>query len=99
MAKTRKQYFKKIKSYAENNNLNLKYLGVVNRQKLSNLYVAADIYAMTSVNYQNSVEGFGLTYLEASAHQLPIIAHRVGGVEDAVIDNITGLIVDNTTNK
>jgi phosphatidylinositol alpha-1,6-mannosyltransferase len=39
------------------------------------------------------VEGFGLVYLEAAAHGLPAIAHRVGGVDEAVIDGETGLCV------
>ena len=32
-------------------------------------------------------------YLEAASHGLPAIAHRVGGVEDAVVDEKTGLLV------
>jgi len=40
------------------------------------------------------VEGFGVVYLEASAHGLPILAHRIGGVEDAVLQNKTGLLAD-----
>ena len=39
-----------------------------------------------------SVEGFGFVYLEASAYGIPIIANRTGGVEDAVLDKKTGLL-------
>ncbi len=49
---------------------------------------------MTSVAYRDSVEGLGLGYLEASAHGLPVIAHRIGGVEDAVKAGETGILVD-----
>ena len=42
----------------------------------------------------SSVEGFGIVYLEASFHGLPVLAHRVGGVEDAVLDGKTGLLSD-----
>jgi glycosyltransferase involved in cell wall biosynthesis len=48
---------------------------------------------MTSIDYRHSVEGFGLVYLEAAAHGLPIVAHSVGGVSEAVVDNVTGLLV------
>lgn len=48
---------------------------------------------MTSIDYRHSVEGFGLVYLEAAAHGLPIVAHAVGGVPEAVVDNLTGLLV------
>jgi glycosyltransferase involved in cell wall biosynthesis len=48
---------------------------------------------MTSINHESSVEGFGLVYLEASAHGLPVVAHAVGGVPEAVVDGVTGLLV------
>ena len=38
------------------------------------------------------MEGFGIAFLEASAFSLPILATRVGGVEDAVIDQQTGFL-------
>ena len=40
------------------------------------------------------MEGFGKVYLEAGACCKPVIAGRGGGVEDAVIDQVTGLLVD-----
>ena len=49
---------------------------------------------MASVDYRRTVEGFGLGYLEASAHGLPVTAHRIGGVEDAVKAGETGILVD-----
>jgi phosphatidyl-myo-inositol dimannoside synthase len=48
---------------------------------------------MTSVNLDHSIEGFGLVYLEAAAHGLPVVAHDVGGVSEAVVDGVTGLLV------
>jgi phosphatidylinositol alpha-1,6-mannosyltransferase len=41
-------------------------------------------------------EGFGIVYLEAGAHGLPVIGGRVAGALDAVIDGTTGLLVDPT---
>ena len=41
-------------------------------------------------------EGFGIVYLEAAAHTLPVVAGNVGGASDAVIDGATGLLVDPT---
>ena len=55
--------------------------------------IDADIFAMTSLQLDRSVEGFGLVYLEAAAHGLPVVAHHVGGVADAVVDGRTGLLV------
>lgn len=39
-------------------------------------------------------EGFGIAFLEASAHGLPVVAGAVGGALDAVADGETGLLVD-----
>jgi len=41
-------------------------------------------------------EGFGIVYLEAGAHGLPVVAGDVGGALDAVIHDETGLLVDPT---
>jgi phosphatidyl-myo-inositol dimannoside synthase len=41
-------------------------------------------------------EGFGIVYLEAGAHGLPVIGGRVAGALDAVVDGTTGLLVDPT---
>ena len=40
------------------------------------------------------VEGYGMVYLEAALHALPTVAWRTGGVEEAVIQGETGLLVD-----
>ena len=39
-------------------------------------------------------EGFGIVYLEAGGHGLPVVAGGVGGATDAVVHNETGLLVD-----
>lgn len=71
----------------------VKFLGDIPDEKLGAIYAQADIFAMTSMPHKHSVEGFGLVYLEAGAHGLPIIAHAIGGVPEAVIDGATGLLV------
>jgi phosphatidylinositol alpha-1,6-mannosyltransferase len=44
-------------------------------------------------------EGFGIVYLEAGAHSLPVVAGNVAGALDAVVDGKTGLLVDPTDPK
>lgn len=41
-----------------------------------------------------SGDGFGIVYLEAGAHALPVIAGAEGGALDSVVDGQTGLLVD-----
>jgi len=71
----------------------VKFLGDVPDDQLGPIYAQADIFAMTSMPHKLSVEGFGLVYLEAGSHGLPIVAHAIGGVPEAVIDGETGLLV------
>lgn len=40
------------------------------------------------------VEGFGLVFLEAGLRQLPVLGGRTGGVPEAILDGVTGLLVD-----
>jgi len=72
----------------------VKFLGDVSDEELGTIYAQADIFALTSVAHGSSIEGFGLVYLEASAHGLPIVAHAIGGVAEAVSDGHTGLLVE-----
>jgi len=48
---------------------------------------AADIYCLPSYR-----EGFGLVLIEAGASGLPVVASRIYGITDAVIDTETGLL-------
>ena len=71
----------------------VKFLGDVPDDRLGAIYAQADIFAMTSMPHRFSVEGFGLVYLEAGAHGLPVVAHAIGGVPEAVVHLETGLLV------
>lgn len=57
-------------------------------------YAAADIFVLPTISSGDDVEGFGLVFLEAARHGLPIIAGRGGGVGEAVVDGVTGILVD-----
>jgi len=71
----------------------VKFLGDIPDEQLGSIYAQADIFAMTSMPHKHSVEGFGLVYLEAGAHSLPVVAHNIGGVPEAVAHEETGLLV------
>jgi phosphatidylinositol alpha-1,6-mannosyltransferase len=87
------EYSEILRQAASTADFPVKFLGNVDDDELSDIYDQADIFAMTSVNHGHSVEGFGLVYLEAAAHGLPVVAHAIGGVSEAVQDGITGLLV------
>lgn len=87
-----KNYLRELKAYVTKNEINATFDGEIGDEELAQIYQQADLFAMTSCPYKYSVEGFGLTYLEASANGIPILAHRTGGVEDAVKDGVNGLL-------
>jgi len=87
-------YEDRLRAQAESDSaLKVRFFGNIPDEELAEVYDRSDIFALTSINVAQSVEGFGLVYLEAAAHGLPIVAHRVGGVPEAVRDGVTGLLV------
>jgi glycosyltransferase involved in cell wall biosynthesis len=89
----KENYDKLLATAAADAGFPVRFLGDIPDDQLGATYAQADIFAMTSMPHKHSVEGFGLVYLEAGAHGLPIIAHAIGGVPEAVIDGVTGLLV------
>ena len=73
------------------------FTGFIPDSRLPDIYADCDIFIMASriiPGRSDLVEGFGISFLEASASGLPVIAGRSGGVEDAVRDGETGLLVN-----
>jgi starch synthase len=61
----------------------------LDRLTLRQLYSHAAAFVSPSV-----YEPFGITNLEAMACHAPVVATRVGGVPEVVVDGVTGLLVD-----
>jgi len=73
----------------------IRRLGVLSDADIRDLYGAADFFCLTGVpDPSGRVEGFGLVYLEAAAAGLPSVATSVGGVADAVLADLTGILVE-----
>ena len=90
---SKENYHTELETAARAAGFPVKFLENVADDQLGSLYGQADIFAMTSMPHKLSVEGFGLVYLEAGAHRLPVIAHAIGGVPEAVEHEKTGLLV------
>jgi len=78
---------------AAQSDLTVRFLGDIPDDQLSEIYDQADIFALTSVAHRHSIEGFGLVYLEAAEHGLPVVAHDIGGVNEALEDGRTGFLI------
>jgi glycosyltransferase involved in cell wall biosynthesis len=67
--------------------------GRVTDTEIAEAYDEANIFIMPTVADQIDREGFGTVYLEAAAHGLPSIATDLPGVDEAVINGQTGILV------
>ena len=74
------------------------FVGRVHYAKLPSYFQCGDVFAMPSRSRFAGleVEGLGIVYLEAGACGLPVIAGNSGGAPDAVVDGVTGIVVDGT---
>ena len=61
--------------------------------ELKKLYLSAEIFILTSINYSNHFEGFGLVFLEAAAAGLPVVGTSDNGIRDAMRDGENGILV------
>jgi glycosyltransferase involved in cell wall biosynthesis len=86
-------YEARLRATAAGAGFPVRFIGEVDDDRLGTYYAQADIFAMTSMPHKLSVEGYGLVYLEAGAHGLPVVAHAIGGVPEAVRHNDSGLLV------
>ena len=66
----------------------VRWLGEVAHDDVPVVLQGLDIFAMPS-----TWEGFGVSAIEASAMQLPVVASDIHGIPDVVIDGETGLLV------
>ena len=69
-------------------------------EKLTEYYKAADLFMLLSENQKNGdVEGFGIVALEAVFFSLPVIGATGCGIDDAIDDGRSGILVngDNAT--
>ena len=65
----------------------------VSDDELPAAYSMASVYVGLTRETELDVEGFGLSFAEASACGLPVLATRSGGIPDAVVDGETGALV------
>jgi phosphatidylinositol alpha-1,6-mannosyltransferase len=72
------------------------FLGRVPDDLLAGAYGCADVYGMLCRNRWGGLEqeGFGIVFLEAAACGVPQLAGASGGSDEAVLDGITGYVVE-----
>jgi glycosyltransferase involved in cell wall biosynthesis len=82
-----KHYENKVRFAADH--LPVRFLGAVPKSRMAMIYRASDIVCVPSI----WDEPFGMVITEAMAARRPVIASRVGGISEIVVNGKTGLLV------
>jgi len=78
----------RLKHIAESSNVPVRFLGRVSDELLFALYSRCLMYSFTAI------EDFGIMPVEAMAAGARVIANRIGGVAETVIDGVSGALCD-----
>lgn len=70
----------------------VRFLGRIDESTKAALLSITDVFAMPVRQEGRSVEGFGISYIEAAWYGVAALAGREGGASDAVLDEETGLL-------
>ena len=93
-------YLEHLQKLVIENNVqeSVSFIGRIQYADLPRYICSGDVFVMPSRSRFAGleVEGLGIVYLEASACGLPVIAGASGGAPDAVIEGVTGYVVDGT---
>jgi phosphatidylinositol alpha-1,6-mannosyltransferase len=73
---------------------NVTFLKNINQDLKVALISTSNLYLMPSRIDKNSVEGFGISFIEAASYGVASIGGKDGGTSDAILDKKTGLICD-----
>jgi len=76
-----------LRKVVESSSLNIEFLGFRSRDEVMDLIKNATMQIMPSLCY----EGFPMALLEAYASGTPVIASKIGSLNELVEDNVTGL--------
>lgn len=80
----------------QKNNLQnvVRFLGRIDNASLPLYYHLADLFVLLTHRDETAEEGWGTVFMEAAACGLPVVAGSVGGVDEAVENLVTGLLVE-----
>ncbi|MBD3343236.1 MAG: glycosyltransferase [Candidatus Lokiarchaeota archaeon] len=86
----------KIRSLINELNLQdqIKILGTIEDELKNKYYKLSDVFVLVPDVKKNSIEGFGIVYIEANFFKLPVIGSRSGGVRVAIEENKSGLLIN-----
>jgi phosphatidyl-myo-inositol dimannoside synthase len=87
---------KGLRRAAERSQAKVTFLGQVSHEDAPSCYAACDLFALPVTDrwFGLEIEGLGVVLLEAAAAGKPAVTGRSGGTPEAVVDEVTGFVVD-----
>jgi len=71
------------------------FVGAVSDNELHFLYSICKLFLLPTRTLEDGdTEGFGIVFIEAGAHGKAVIAGRTGATPEAVVDGVTGVLID-----
>jgi glycosyltransferase involved in cell wall biosynthesis len=58
-----------------------------------------DLFIQPNVAVAGDIEGFGLVVLEAALHARPVVASRLEGLADAIIEGKSGILIESENSE
>jgi phosphatidylinositol alpha-1,6-mannosyltransferase len=88
--------FENVKKTVEELNLSKRVILLANlpRSDMKILFSTCDIYISPNIKVAGSMEGFGITAIEAGACGKVVLASNIEGLKDAIIDGQNGFLVE-----
>jgi phosphatidylinositol alpha-1,6-mannosyltransferase len=75
----------------------IEFAGFVDDTDINAYYNLCDVLVMPNREESDGdIEGFGMTFLEASGVGKPVIGGRSGGAAETIVDGETGILIDPT---
>jgi glycosyltransferase involved in cell wall biosynthesis len=65
--------------------------GAISEEERNTLITSSDCFVMPNIEVEGDIEGFGIVCVEASSRGVPVVAAKLQGVKDAVIEGKTGV--------
>jgi phosphatidylinositol alpha-1,6-mannosyltransferase len=73
----------------------VKFHGNVSDVERDKFYASSDLFLMPVSNDSVDKEGFGLVFIEAASNGLPAISTKIPGVDEAILDQKSGILLEN----
>lgn len=85
----------RLEEIARTMSAEVQFWGFVSSDRVAEILADSRIFVGASrTSSDGAVEAFGLVYAEAGASGLPVVAYAHGGVREAVLSGVTGLLSD-----